>query len=367
VFQKSPIRSGIAAMALLLFFVSCEPLVVNLITPNHDFSEDRIPPPPNYAQDEYWAALPQMEDFADYRPEGIAGADPVLQAVDVFFIHPSGYFQGKYWNDPIDLTSGTSRNTDKLMLNNASIFNDCQVYAPRYRQAAIVVFTNMQGDNEQKALSLAYEDVREAFQYYLDNYNQGRPFILAGHSQGSYHGMKLIEEFIDGTELSERMIAAYLLGTTNITNDWAAGLETVGVSDSATQAHCIINFNTHAEGVKLSQDWGKTGVVCVNPLNWKRDGEFAPATDHLGYVPESGETRIKLIGADKAGDELIGQLDAPILQHTHAFCENGVLLIENQNLENDAGEGDYHGIELSLFHMNIRMNVAERSVAYLNR
>jgi len=121
----------------------------------------------DYSITNNWAALPQKEDYADFRPAGIASKDTLLEKVDVFFIHPTGYFLGKLWNNPIDLASGTSKKTDKLMANNASIFNDCQVYAPRYRQATIIIFLNMQGANEQKALAVAYQDVKQAFLYFL--------------------------------------------------------------------------------------------------------------------------------------------------------------------------------------------------------
>lgn len=360
-------KSLIAVICMSVLFISCSKIITNFLTPRHDFSESKISPEPDYSQYDFWAALPQKKDFSDFRPEGIAEADSALKSVDVFFIHPTGYFRREYWNDPIDLQSGTSKNTDRMMLNHASIFNDCRVYAPRYRQATIITFTNMKGGNEKQALALAYQDVKAAFQYFLNHFNNNRPFILAGHSQGSYHGKRLIEELIDGNVLSEKMIAAYLIGTTEITNEWANTLKSIEVCDDPTQQNCLINFNTHAEGIKPSIEWGKSHVVCVNPLNWKKDGGHTDQSSHLGFVEESGRTQIDLWGADKADAESLGPLSSPIPNHTHAACENGVVLIENQNLAREILVGDYHAIELSLFHMNIRKNVAERSQAYLMR
>lgn len=33
-------------------------------------------------------------------------------------------------------------------------------------------------------LELAYEDIKCAFEYYMENYNDGRPIVVAGFSQG---------------------------------------------------------------------------------------------------------------------------------------------------------------------------------------
>jgi len=225
-------------VGISIWWIGVDKIIIKMISPNHDFAIQKIPPAPDYNLSKNWAALPQKEDYADFRPTGIAPKDTLLEKVDVFFIHPTGYFLGKLWNDPIDLDSGTSKKTDKLMANNASIFNDCEVYAPRYRQATIITFLNMEGANEQKALALAYQDVKQAFLYFLENYNQGRPFILAGHSQGSYHGKLLIEELIDGKPLASKMIAAYLMGTTDITNEWVNTLSDISVCDNPTQTNC---------------------------------------------------------------------------------------------------------------------------------
>lgn len=353
--------------SLLIWWIGIDKIVIKMITPNHHFSVEKTPPAPDYGQEDNWAALPLKEDYADFRPKGIPPADSLLQAVDVFFIHPTGYFLGKLWNDPIDLTSGTTKKTDKLIANNASIFNDCQVYAPRYRQATIVTFLNKTGDNEQKALALAYQDIRSAFQYFLKYYHQGRPFILAGHSQGGYHGKLLIDEFIDRQPLAQKLVAAYLLGNADVTKEWVANLKNINVCDSASQTQCVINFNTFADDVKPAAEWESSEVVCVNPLNWRQDGALAPKNMHLGYVLETGDKNINFFGADEPDEFPIAPLQAPLLHHTYAKCDQGALLIENQHLENELMEGNYHGIELSLFHMNIRANVKERGMAYLTK
>ena len=63
-----------------------------------------------------------------------------------------------------------------------------------------------------KAYAFALQDVKRAFQYYIDHYNNGRPFILVGHSQGTFHLMPLLEQMIDQTPLKDRLVAAYAIG-----------------------------------------------------------------------------------------------------------------------------------------------------------
>ena len=78
----------------------------------------------------------------------------------------------------------------------------------RYRQANI--FAYFRGDEIRKqALGFAYQDVLRAFQYFLQHRSQGRPFVIASHSQGTHHGTRLLEEVIDGTPLAQRLVAAY--------------------------------------------------------------------------------------------------------------------------------------------------------------
>src|SRR3546814_7100587 len=82
---------------------------------------------------------------------------------------------------------------------------------PRYRQASSRAFAERLGDGA-KAYALAYGDVLRAFRSYVAHDNHGRPFIIAGHSQGALHGLRLIREEIAGTPLAARLVIAYLPG-----------------------------------------------------------------------------------------------------------------------------------------------------------
>ena len=97
-----------------------------------------------------------------------------------------------------------------MLAGQASAFNNsCDIYAPN-RQATFFSFFDETGDG-QKALARAYEDVENAFFEFLELIGD-KPFFIASHSQGTLHGQQPISKHIDGTDLSKRMIAAYLIG-----------------------------------------------------------------------------------------------------------------------------------------------------------
>src|SRR5262249_48388633 len=100
----------------------------------------------------------------------------------------------------------------KIGAMQATPFNNIgRIYAPLYRGVNNCVWGSPL-DSAQAPLDLAYSDVKRAFDYYLAHYNNGRPFILAGHSQGDVHPMRLIYEEIAGTQLANRLVAAYVIG-----------------------------------------------------------------------------------------------------------------------------------------------------------
>ena len=152
--------------------------------PFHQFSHYAPPPIPDYALEKNWAALPNKKDSADAVPVNSSEIDNqnVAQA-DVFYIYPTLNFSRAGWNARVD-SKRLNKRIDKYPIRmQASVFNgSCKVYSPRYRQATFGSFLEKKPGSGKQALDLAYQDVKAAFDYYLNNYNHGRPFIIAGHS-----------------------------------------------------------------------------------------------------------------------------------------------------------------------------------------
>ena len=355
------------AAAAIYFTGNTRNIIVWLSKPSHGWDMALKAPAPDYAQTDAWAARPDKESFANFVPEGVSTTRGA-SAVDVFFVHPTGYLNGGDWNSPLDPNSRTEENTKWMMANQASAFSGCcNVYAPRYREASIFRYLSATPEIAQKAMDLAYGDVERAFQYFLDHENQGKPFIIASHSQGTAHAFRLIQEHIDGTPIAGRMIAGYLLGGT-IPNTDADALKAVHVCKGEADTGCIVHWATYGEGGKPAADRiGK--LVCVNPLTWKRDGERAPASLHKGGAPITGKFSVKVWGNDAAQGVEFKPLKAPVKAWTWAACNQGLLYVAGQTGGPfdgvDMGGKNYHGLDYPLFHMDIRENARVRAAAYL--
>ena len=130
---------------------------------------------------------------------------------EVFFIHPTMLLEGPAWNADLDDEEMNESVDVWPIRHQASAFAGAgRVFAPRYRQAHVRIFSL--GDSlSWAAAEIAYQDVKAAFLKFLE-WSDGRPIVLAGHSQGSFHGRRLLQEFFDGKALSERLVAAYLPG-----------------------------------------------------------------------------------------------------------------------------------------------------------
>lgn len=334
--------------------------------PKQEWDLSKKAPEPDYAQASSWAASPGRESPAQFVPAGVAAADGA-SAVDVFFIHPTGYLNGGDWNSPMNASSRTEENTKWMMANQASAFNGCcNVYAPRYREASIFRYLTAPPDVAEKTMDFAYADVVRAFDYYMANENKGRPFIIASHSQGTTHAFRLIQEKIDGTNLQASMVAAYIIGS-RVTNAEVNALKSVKVCDAPDQTSCIVHWATFGEGGTVPPEM--SDLVCVNPLTWRRDGGRADAALHQGGVVASGKFSTQIWGDDAPQGVVFEPLGAPAPKQTWAECKDGILWVADQ-----AGtpfgalalpRKNYHGLDYPLFHMDIRKNVAARVAAYL--
>jgi hypothetical protein len=361
----------LAAAAAALYFSGRTVYVLAWFTePTHGWDLALKAPAPDYANADSWAARPGKDSLALLAPRGTA-SQPGARAVDVFFVHPTGFLSGKEWNSPLDPNSRTEENTKFMLANQASVFSSCcNIYAPRYREASIFRYISAPPDIAEKSMDFAYADVERAFQYYLEHDNQGRPFIIASHSQGTAHAFRLIRDHVDGTPLASRMIAAYLLGGgRDVTNAAVATLKTVRVCNSATELGCLVHWATYRDGSKLD-DKLAADMVCVNPLSWKRDGGYAPAALHKGGVPVTGKFSAKFWGDDSAQSVVFDPLKAPVPNETWAGCKRGQLMVADQSDTPFRGmeigkSGNYHGLDYQLFYMDVRENAEARIAAYL--
>jgi hypothetical protein len=327
-----------------------------------------VPRAPEYSQSDSWAAWPGRPSGADVVPPGVMDSSLNERArVDVFFVHPTTYMSGSSANAHFDELGATSILIDRGVLRSqASAFNHCcRIYAPHYRQAALATFFHRDDALDSAALDLAYGDVLRAFDYYLAHENHGRPFIIAGHSQGSLHVLRLLQERIAGSPLQQRLVAAYVVGYFVPQEIERTGLI---VCRSPAQTGCIVSWNTVKSRVASTdsrtthlvwldgryQRLGERPVVCINPLSWTPDSD-APAELNLGALPG--------VHPSQALRPVVPAL-------TGAECENGQLTVAipfgNRHGFADALTlfGSYHIYDYNLFYSNIRTNASERTSAF---
>lgn len=331
------------------------------------FSAMSAPPPPDYGRAESWAATPWQPGASIAVPANIDG--PARSAdVDVFYIHPTTDRSTQRWNQPLSDQEVNAWTDASVIARQAGVFNGCcRIFAPRYRQATRLAFTNMAGDG-QKAFDLAYGDVRRAFDLYMKRDNAGRPFILVGHSQGASHLMRLLADRIDGSPVRDRMVAAYVVGVNLSEGDFPRTYKTLSICAKPADTGCVIAWNAVTPETDLAL-MGKANAqrfvtlygdvpgqtpVCVNPLTFDRDRPAAPATDSLGAVP---------------GDPGTGPLRATMPGSVAARCEKGFLVVDADPALglNPLPGGIMHYHDYGLFYADIRANVRVRIDAFLTR
>lgn len=337
----------IIPILLILSTVQCTTLLLFWIEPSGDFNEDSVPAEPDYSKKDAWAAHPDTADDADKVPANtdLQNRQSTARA-DVFYVHPTTYLSSDGWNAPY--TASVNVYGLAPVLLQASVFNgSARVFAPRYRQATLYSFVDDTG-NAEKAFSVARDDVLRAFQYYLKNYNKGRPFFLAGHSQGSMLLIEVLVRYLDETR-NPNFVAAYLPG-------WAVKpdrFKRLKPCTSATDTGCYISWNSKKWG-SVPEDFAipvtrYTDGICINPISWRMDEQPATKDSHKGALSFQ-----------------FNRIDRHFVS---ARCKGDMLWVQ---VPDDAGYGpsrgekeNYHVADYSLFYLDIRANIEQRLQAHI--
>jgi hypothetical protein len=193
----------------------------------------------------------------------------------------------------------------------------------------------------QQVFDTAYEDVKNAFQYYLDHWNNGHPFFIASHSQGSQHAVRLIKELVEGTSLEKKMIAAYVIGIPPIKNP---NLKTPACNDS-TQTGCYIAWNTFTEEFRNQFNFlGRSDLQMVNPLTWSNSENDAKKSLHKGaIVKDFNDIRAHALSAR---------------------IKEGKLVIDSDSIDLPDRMENLHVLDINLFYVDIRENLRTRVKTY---
>ena len=162
--------------------------------------------------------------------------------IDCFYVYPT------VSNDATpnsDMVAGPEE-LNVIRAQFARFGSQCRVYAPLYRQVTLTALRAFISGKPMTAdRALAYNDVLDAWNYYLERDNQGRGVVLIGHSQGSLVLTQLIKNEIDGKPVQSRIISALLLGT-NLPvpkgKDVGGAFQHMPLCHSAKQTGCVITY-----------------------------------------------------------------------------------------------------------------------------
>ena len=215
-------------------------------------------------------------------------------------------------------------------------------YAPYYRQCSLQSFES--DSLARQRLPLALDDVRRAFAYYLKHQNQGRPFVLAGFSQGALIALELMREMDDATY--SRMVAAYIIGT-NISQEMLDSVPRIRPAQRADDTGVTICYNSVRDASCTL--WPRSAVA-INPVNWRTDSQEAMLiTEPTPLQPVATQQK----------DTLAVHLDTAsnLLFVSGYSATDYVLPLIGK-------EGNYHSREIWLYRHQLRENIQLRVSAF---
>lgn len=354
------IRLAVAILAL----VAATPAALAQTPP---FATQTPPPAPDYDDPASWASTPRQPGASALVPGAQFADRTERQSADIFYIHPTTLRSATRWNQAVDDEATNAWTDNSVIARQASIFNQCcRIFAPRYRQASTLAFVAMEGDGAD-AYALAYRDIERAFDHYMTHENQGRAFVLVGHSQGALHVRRLLTQRIAGRPVAARMVVAYAIGLGLSVGEFDRDLKPVAACDRADQTGCVLAWNARLVGSDVSgfvartkraysavHDAGNPTLLCINPLTFDRNVPNAPRGRSRGALP----------GAVRAG-----ALPALVPDAVAARCEGGVLMVDpDPALEMPPlPGGNMHYHDMTLFYDDIRVDVARRINAFGRR
>ena len=303
---------------------------------------------PDYSKKSCWYKLPE-----------------ITKEFDTFYIY-STLYNGMNEGDPDYATLDNAEMLAGLEVEHAiksSVFEEStNLFAPYYRQTGLkhgIDMCNKTGSLDAALIGSPYDDITAALDYYFENYNGGRPFVIAGHSQGAAILRLILKNYFkEHPDYYKSMVAAYAIGYSITKEDLKANSH-MKFATGETDTGVIISW--HAEGPKnveanlpLPNPIISKNGIAINPLNWKRDETYAPASMNKGSIvidEKTGATEIRDIDGD-----------------AQVCLARGTVVTKAKAVPNDAtdllGPLCYHQDDYSIFYNNIKDNVAKRIAAY---
>lgn len=297
--------------------------------------------PTDYSDEKNWLSIPVA-----------------TKEVDVFYLYPAAYLCPEGKNLPFsELHDENVASAARYFLKSqASVYSEaCNVFTPFYRQIdPTIALRYVAADKLNLIADVWSRDIIDSFKHYMENINNGRGFILAGHSQGSRLLNILLSTYLkENRSAYEKMIAAYLIGD-SVTEKYLKENPHLKFARGEDDLGVIISWNVEMNDISEKNPLLQDGAISINPINWKRDETHATAAENLGSVLKKD-----LISP--------GVADAKVnLQRGSVQCSS-VSPDDFPPPMQIFPRGTYHSMDYGFYYQNLKANVKKRVNAYLNR
>lgn len=316
------------------------------------FEKPFVGVPTDYSVKEHWLALPEDPD----------------KPVDLLFLYPSSCMDKKAGTICTIDNKSMRKGAKQYFGQEATAFEPvANLFAPFWRQVNGIKLNQMSFEEVDEAeWAEPRTDVYAALDYYFEHLNQGRPYFLAGHSQGSRLSYIVLSEYMkEHPDYYKNMIAAYCLGD-SLTKQYLEENPHVKAAQAADDLGVVVSWNT--EGLaNIGHDSlvVSPGAISINPLNWRTDDTPASADLNLG----SFQPRLLLPGLRKL----------PVKADAIVYPKRGTVMVTEPRLKKCAitaipgmkkfesvfGPESYHGSDYSFFYYNIRENARLRAETWI--
>ena len=191
---------------------------------------------------------------------------------------------------------------------------------------------------------MAYADVKNAFETYLEKYNNGRPILIVSHSQGSTHTKFLLRDFFDNKPLQQKLIAAYIFGTVIQPTLY----KTIKPMEKPNDIGGFVGWNTYKKGAYPQKKDFFKGSVTTNPITWY-DQKSTRLKQHKGFLYTDKKLYKNALKIEVT-DGLIWSTNQKFpMRFLMSFIEN------------------YHSGDINLFWQDIRENALLRTKTWIKK
>ena len=303
--------------------------------PKSDFNDLEQDYQLDYNDPKNWSFREDVGDYKTLLPKNYNTKKDTKFDISVFYIHPTTLYDSFNWNADTSYFVN-NKSIDLCLENQASVFAGItDLYAPHYREMHIHSYSD--SINGYKAYDVAYNDVLSAFKYFIKHIKHDK-FIIASHSQGTNHAVRLIKEYISQDKsLLNRLLLSYLIGMNVDHNELL-----IPLCEDPKDLNCFLTWRSFNESY-YPNNW-KYGpdIYSVNPISFKVDSNWSRKKNHLGILFPNKKIYFK--------------------KTVSASNEQGLLWVRfpNSIFLKKYKTNSYHRADFNLYWLNIRQNLQER-------